>query len=84
MDGTFNKGDLRSCFSKKVGIGKMLSSLDKKYDALFTERHKVLHEIGGHYQIPRVLDGYWELLKAMFSNNDRSVPQFKDLVLQRI
>lgn len=79
MEGKFNKSDLRSCFSKKTGIGKMLSSLDKKYDALFTERHKVLHEIGGHYQIPRVLDGYWELLKAMFSNKDRRVPQFKDL-----
>lgn len=79
MEGTFKKKDLKSCLSKRSGVGKMLSELDKKYDDLFSERHKVLHEIGGYYQIPKMLDAYWSLLKTMYVNKDRTVPVFAKL-----
>ena len=79
MDGTFMLKDLRSCFSKRKNIGRMLSLLDKKYNTLFGERHKVLHEIGGYHQIPKLLDSYWVFLKAMFFNDERSIPDFDEL-----
>lgn len=79
MEGTFKKKDLKSCLSKRSGVGKMLSELDKKYDDLFSERHKVLHEIGGYYQIPKMLDAYWSLLMTMYVNKDRTVPVFAKL-----
>lgn len=79
MNGEFKNTDLKSCLSKRTGVGKMLNELDKRYNALFTERHKVLHEIGGYHQLPKVLNSYWVLLKAMYANERRQVPCFKDL-----
>lgn len=79
MEGRLKKADLRSCLPKNERVGKMLNELDNCYQTLFTERHKVLHEIGGYHQIPKLLNSYWIFLKAMFANKNRVVPEFKDL-----
>ena len=82
MCGTFvteRRKDLRACFDKRCGIGKMLECLDKKYDVLYTEHDKVLNEIGGFHQIPLLLENYLLLLRDMFSNEDRVVPRYKKL-----
>ena len=64
MDGKFKK-DLKSRIGDKWG--GVLARIKEKYDLIFSERKKVVTEIGSFGQIASVLDKYMSLLKEMSS-----------------
>lgn len=69
MRGEFEK-DLKSRIGDKWG--GVLARIKEKYDLIFSERKKVVSEIGAFGQIASVLDKYMSLLKEMARRSDGS------------
>lgn len=62
MEGSFEK-DLKSRIGDKWG--GVLARIKEKYDCIFSERKKVVSEVGAFGQIGSVLDKYMSLLNEM-------------------
>lgn len=75
MEGELEK-DLKSRIGDKWG--GVLARIKEKYDLIFSERKKVVSEIGSFGQIGSVLDKYMSLLREM-SNRGEGSREFESL-----
>lgn len=78
MRGAF-KGSLQEHIDDRWG--GVLNRIKKEYNIIFSERKKVISEIGSYGQIARVLDKYLEFLKEIKANRsqDQMLPDFDGL-----
>lgn len=77
MRGEF-EGDLRSKITGAWGVA--LDQIKKEYDIIFSERKKIVSEIGAYGQISSILDKYLEFLKHVKKGrNYGKLPSYDEL-----